>query len=382
MDKTTTYKLAGISTAITGKNKYALKLKEYFQGAETNIAEPISIFINICDTMNEMKFDDELKFFAEGKGLQISDTGFMTNIGRLRYRVDNLFVKEEPVHIWIYYDERCGLRKWAKTIFTYMDPYMLGRESETDRFITDVLDYTALWWILALAFLKYDRAFVHSGMAEKQEKGVVVAGTGGCGKTSAVSELLNEGWKYIAEDFGVICADGSIWQIPKRGAISAEDVSYGSSRLIKLIDQLPRVQKVRWNYFSKKGVNPIIAPSLDELYGKENIAQYAKLCKIVYVARSTNERIVKKCVSIDEMTSRIKGASFRVIREMYNILYNIQAVADEEIRKNFLEPMDIEKRYCDIISRALENAEYSVLEVPIKVNPNLIKEYVVQDLFD
>lgn len=93
MDKTTTYKLAGISTAITGKNKYALKLKEYFQGAETNIAEPISIFINICDTMNEMKFDDELKFFAEGKGLQISDTGFMTNIGRLRYRVDNLFVK-------------------------------------------------------------------------------------------------------------------------------------------------------------------------------------------------------------------------------------------------------------------------------------------------
>ena len=194
--------------------------------------------------------------------------------------------------------------------------------------------------------------------------------------------MLNEGWKYIAEDFGVICADGSIWQIPKRGAISAEDVSYGSSRLIKLIDQLPRVQKVRWNYFSKKGVNPIIAPSLDELYGKENIAQYAKLCKIVYVARSTNERIVKKCVSIDEMTSRIKGASFRVIREMYNILYNIQAVADEEIRKNFLEPMDIEKRYCDIISRALENAEYSVLEVPIKVNPNLIKEYVVQDLFD
>ena len=152
--------------------------------------------------------------------------------------------------------------------------------------------------------------------------------------------------------------------------------------MIKLIDQLPRVQKVRWNYFSKKGVNPIIAPSLDELYGKENIAQYAKLCKIVYVARSTNDRIVKKCVSIDEMTSRIKGASFRVIREMYNILYNIQAVADEEIRKNFLEPMDIEKRYCDIISRALENAEYSVLEVPIKVNPNLIKEYVVQDLFD
>ena len=259
---------------------------------------------------------------------------------------------------------------------------MIGRETEEDRFIVDTLDYSALWWILAIAFLKYNRVFVHSGMASKENRGIVLAGTGGCGKTSAVSELMNEGWKYIAEDFGVICSDGSIWSIPKRGAISAEDVSFGSERLIEVIDQLPKWQKIRWNYYTKKGKNPIIAPPLENLYGFECIATKAKIWKVVCVVRSSNKKIIEKKVSVDEMTTRISGSSFRVIREMYNILYNVQAVVDETCRNNFPLISDIENEYCNIIKKALENTEYSLLEVPINVNPKLIKEYILKGLPD
>lgn len=378
MQKTITYKLAGVPTSITGQNKFAKKLQEYFREAEMELLEPVSIIINVCDSTKEMAFDEGPRFYAEGKGLQVNDVGFIAHAGRLQYRVDNLFVENEPVRVWLYYNERHGWRRVAKTFLTNINPYMIGREGEEERFIVDTLDYNALWWILALALLKYERAFVHSGMATKKGMGVACVGTGGCGKTSAVSEMLKEGWKYIAEDFGVICADGSIWQIPKRGAISAEDVSYGSELLVTLIDQLPMWEKVRWNYYTKKGANPIVAPPLEKIYGK-NIAKSAKLWKLVCVVRSSNEMLMEKKVSVDEMAVHIMGASFRVIREMYNVLHNIHAVADETCRENFPLMLEIENRYCDIIRRALTNVEYSVLEVPLKVNPKLIKECVLQN---
>lgn len=289
MDKTTTYKLAGVPTSIIGQNRYAEELKEYFAEAKAVLEKPASIIINVCDSMKEMSFSGKSEFYAEGTGLQISDVGFIMNSGRCHYRVDNLFVENESVYIWLYYQERHGARKLAKTIIENMDPYCIGREHEEDRFISDTLNYSAFWWILALAFLKYDRAFVHSGMAAKRGMGVVLSGAGGCGKTSAVSEMLNEGWKYIAEDFGVVGADGMIWEIPKRGAISAEDVSYGSVRLTTLVNQLPAWQKLRWKYFSKKKKNPLLSPSLEALYGKENILENAKLWKLVCVVRSSTE---------------------------------------------------------------------------------------------
>ena len=382
MDTTKTYELAGVPTAISGNNRYAIKLKEYFCGSEKKISEPASIIINVCNSENEMNFSGEPMFYAEGKGVKINETSFISNIGRLQYRVDNLFIDNKPVCIWLYYNERHNIRRMIKTVMTNLNPYMIGRETEEDRFIVDTLDYSALWWILAIAFLKYNRVFVHSGMASKENRGIVLAGTGGCGKTSAVSELMNEGWKYIAEDFGVICSDCSIWSIPKRGAISAEDVSFGSERLIEVIDQLPKWQKIRWNYYTKKGKNPIIAPPLENLYGFECIATKAKIWKVVCVVRSSNKKIIEKKVSVDEMTTRISGSSFRVIREMYNILYNVQAVVDETCRNNFPLISDIENEYCNIIKKALENTEYSLLEVPINVNPKLIKEYILKGLPD
>lgn len=371
------YRLAGIEMIISGENKYAKRLKEYFQGAEADIEKSASITIHVCNSMNEMEFKQKPTFYAEGKGLQVNNTSFIASSGRLRYRVDNLFVENEPVYIWLYYSERRGLRRVGKTFLTHMNAYMIGRESEEDRFIVDALDYQALWWVIALALMKYNRVFVHSGMAAKEMKGVVLSGTGGCGKTSAISEMLNEGWKYIAEDFGVLCEDGSIWQIPKRGAISAEDVSFGSKRLVAIVSQLTRWQKIRWDYYTKKGKNPIIAPSLEKLYGSDNIAKTAKVWKIVCIARSSNEEIVEKKVSLNEIAIRIMGASFRVIREMHNVLDNIQAVADETCRNEYPLMSEIENRYCDIVKKAIENVEYSVLEVPVKVNPKKIKECVL-----
>lgn len=376
---TVTYRLAGIPTSISGDNKYAKKLKEYFYEAEEKLSEPVSIIINVCNSAKELAFSEKPRFYAEGKGLQINNTSFITSCGRLQYRVDNLFVENKPTYIWLFYHERHGLRKIVRNILTNIDPYMIGRESEEDRFIVDTLNYSAFWWILALVFLKYDRAFVHSGMAVKDGKGIALSGVGGSGKTSAVSEMLNEGWKYIAEDFGVVSTDGMIWEIPKRGAISAEDVSYGSFRLTKLIDNLPLWQKLRWNYFTKKNKNPLIAPSLEALYGKENISKNAKLWKIVCIARCSKEMIIEKNVSVEDMAIRIRGASFRVIREMYNILHNLHAVADEECRYNFPMMSVIEERYCEIIEKALENVEFSVVEVPLKINPRLIKDFVLRN---
>lgn len=379
IDNTTTYKFAGVSTSITGQNKYAEQLKEYFSEAQTTLEEPISIIIQVCDSIKDLSFSEEKVYYAEGKGLQISNSGFIMNSGRCHYRVDNLFVENEPVSIKLYYQERHGVRKMMKTMMAYVDPYAIGSEHEVDRFISDTLNYSAFWWILALAFLKYDRAFVHSGMAAKSNMGVVFAGTGGCGKTSAISEMLNDGWKYVAEDFGIISADGTIWEIPKRGAISAEDVSYGSERLITLINQLSVQKTIRWKYFTMKKMNPLLSPALDELYGKENIEKKAKLWKVVSVVRSSTKSISEKKVSVDDIAERIMGASFRVIREMYNVLHNLYAIADEQCKESFPTMSVIENQYCNIIKKSLENAEYSVLEVPLKVNPKMIKEFVLQD---
>lgn len=174
----------------------------------------------------------------------------------------------------------------------------------------------------------------------------------------------------------MVGADGVVWSIPKRGTISAEDVSFGSERLTALIEHLPTWQKVRWNHYTAKNKNPLLSPSLDELYGKDKIAEKANLQKFVCVSRSSTGEILEKEASVEDIAFRTMGAAFRVIREMYNNLHNIHALVGAELEDSFPSMERIEKRYCDIIKKALRNMQHSVLEVPLKTNPRAMKEYL------
>lgn len=180
MKNSVAFKLAGIPMQIIGGNSFAERLKDYFRSAQTAEESTPEIIISVVDSKEAMAFaEQKSKFYAEGNALQINETSFMTKSGICHYRVDDLFVSKKPVHIWIYYEQRIGVRKAMKDVLANFDPYSIGREGEEDRFIGDFLSYSALWWILALALMKYDRVFVHCGAVSKDGKAFVLSGTGG-----------------------------------------------------------------------------------------------------------------------------------------------------------------------------------------------------------
>ena len=183
MKNSAAFKLAGIPMQIIGGNSFAERLKDYFKSAQTAEESTPEIIISVVDSKEAMAFAEQgLTFAAPDNGLQINGASFMVKPGRCNYRVDDLFVSGKPVHIWVYYEQRTGVRKAMRDVLANFDPYSIGREGEEDRFIGDFLSYSALWWILALALMKYDRVFVHCGAVSKGGKAFVLSGTGGVRK--------------------------------------------------------------------------------------------------------------------------------------------------------------------------------------------------------
>lgn len=373
------YKVANLVFTISGNdngNGYKA-IADYFKDKECEKSEATPMLsIEVAeDNRNEMSFAPEC--YSLSKIITFNhDTFHVKKQGR-SYTVKNLFNREKPTEVILY----------VPNVKTYgikgkMLGYLFGSDvcnhDLYSRFTLSVTDYSSLWYIFAITLMKCGCVFVHSGMMAKDGVGIVLSGTGGCGKTSNMMELISNGsgYKYISEDFGIISKEGFLYDMQKKAAIYSTDVKWGNPILVNAIKSLPLIQRIEWNIKKRLGRIPVRYFSPKELFG-DNIAPTARLDKIFYLRRVMTEgKASSSPMDKDEISERVKTASFRELKELYELLCNIRAVGGKTYWDNYPSVHELEDWYLSILKPVLTKARCFELVLPSNSNPKYTAEQI------
>ena len=74
-------------------------------------------------------------------------------------------------------------------------------------------------------------------------------------------------------------------------------------------------------------------------------------------------------ISLEELADRIRFASFRELKELYELLTNIRAVSGTFYADSYPAVSELEDRYKAILMRGLEKANRIHLHLPLGVDP-------------
>ena len=199
------YQIAGINMSIQGEGIYAESLRSYFQ-TEENQTPPESVLLQVVVENDPAKVTVPAKYYSLSGKIAFNSTAYCVQEKGYVYSVSNLFSATEPVVLRICCTKKKNLRNQIRAL---RNPHCVGLGRAQDRFADSVMNYACFLYIFPVLLMRQDKIFIHCGIFENAGSAYVMCGTSGCGKTSALMDVLQKnGFKYLADDFGILGGGG------------------------------------------------------------------------------------------------------------------------------------------------------------------------------
>lgn len=278
--------------------------------------------------------------------------------------VDGLFNKKSKTNIVLVKKESSVVNK---TLAFMKQSINIEADTLSKLICAEFMSYSYFWSILALTLLKKDMAFIHSGAFYKNDLTYLIAGTGGCGKTSSVlASCLNDS-EYYTEDFGIIDSEGMIYQCPKTITLFNSDLGFQKEVKNNLYGKLSLKKKIKWillNDVLKKNTFLKVSP----LNIFPNIAISArKINKAYYFTRNSGDSIKVEKMSLQEISKRIALSSYRELMPFITLLMGVSANQPNEFEN--MNPLDIFSRMEEIVLKSICYSEQYSLSAPLSAKP-------------
>ena len=315
--------------------------------------------------------DFEGKYYSLSGGISFNDTDIMKKEKLYTYVIKNIFDSSKTSELLIYYDTNKSMLSTAKNS---INAFRSNNGCNTQESILrlNIMNYSLMWYVLPLVLMKKEAAFIHSSIMQVNDKGLLMAGTGGCGKTSTSLKLLSEeNVKYLSEDFGIIDKDGNAYFNPKNMSIYGSDVRYGQKELVDYVaKKMNKTDRFLWENSLRWGKNPMRKISPIDIFGEEKISAGAKLKDAYFIVRCECNKVSTKEISTEEFVERSMSASFRELKALYEVVKNAEAVSYKDNRlMNFKE---IEDKIRGIYMGAFKGTNTMLIYVPLKCTPDEI----------
>ena len=360
-------KIGKIIVSIIGTDKtYDLVSKELDAKEDGSDSTCFDICLNINEKTNFIGYKPKI-FSAKGK-MNFNESEFYVDYLRdFSYSVKGLFKKKNHV---------VNVDINAKQI-TIVDVIKSFLVSKTEKVKNSILSYSLFWYLIHVQLLKINGSFVHSSVIynSKTNKSLLITGTGGCGKTSIIIELLNNNYfYYVAEDFGIVDSDGNTFFNPKAISIYATDIEHGQSQLKEYFNSLSIKEKAV--FFLKRRIfkmNPLFKISPHILF-KNKIKNKSKIEHVIYFSRRDVSQFEILNISYDKFINRILNASMRELKTLNELLMLMNANAPD----SYLIPSfeEIQQKTRSVYSKAFLNTKNKLLIIPHKSTPNEVLDFL------
>lgn len=360
------FDVAGLGMKIEGDIEWTAEYWKYFSSVEVEKEiEPAFLIIRIVKEINITE-----KYASLSQTILFNENEFVVKKGDYRYKIRNLFGQGTTI-VEICHKNVKDLKHKIKNMIGLAEHATQGIKEGV---VNHIMGYDFMLWVIPVALMKYNRLFFHCGAMEKDGKAIIITGTGGSGKTGTQLLAMSDyGFKYMADDFCVLSTSGTAYYFPKKIKIYQSDIEYKNKFIYSAYKKLPVVKKMSWQIWKKINKDPRGEFYIEKVFKTDEVVKSAPIGEIIYIARTRSEVIKEYIIDDREFSKRTRLASFREIRELYNILSNICSVGNEKIRECYPEWRDLEAKYEEIMMKVLSNSfGRRLLEVPEKIHPEEI----------
>jgi len=314
-------------------------------------------------------FDSELKgyradvFSAKGSMSFNSNEYFVDYLASVNYIVENLF-NDGSITVKV----NCSKSNIKARIKQLIISKTLVKKNI-------ILSYSLFWYAFHMALLRKEKSFLHSGIVDVDGCATVIAGTGGCGKTSTLFKILeNDNAKYVAEDFGIIDKDGFAYFNPKPVSIYASDMEFGQCLLKHYVKNFTLKEKIIWSLKRNLlNINPVVKAMPNKLMDCR-VAKKSKIKNVLYFIRNRDKVISMRDLDVGELVERALDSSMRELKTLSELVLLIKSNAPAE----YCIPsfFDIRLRSKNIYLKAFENTNNKIIYIPHKTKSVELVEYL------
>lgn len=268
------------------------------------------------------------EYQSGGSAMTFNETTFFIgNNFHYNYLMEKLFHSDEKCIIYLTNDKSHTIKSILRLMSFFLRP---GYDRNILMERNALMSYSLIWYVVSVLLLRKKCCFIHSSIFSIDQKATVIAGTGGCGKTSLLFKILeNREFKYVAEDFGVVSGDGAAIYSPKNISMYASDYDWGSKTAIDFVsNKLPHLFRFRWNIarkFFKQ--DPLIKVPPHIFIGKDRIETSAHVHSVLYMVRRNIPKVTIDKVGTEELIDRVINSSFRELKTLLEILKQMNANA-------------------------------------------------------
>ena len=210
-------KIAEIVIKIPQINEVSKRIINDLNAKKGNDTDRYDICINVSNDLGKYR---PLIYPAKGSMNFNEKEYFVNYLSSINYVVSNLF-NNDCINIEVNLKNR-SLKTIINSFFQSKSVFQSN----------EILSYSLFWYVLHLKLLQKGKAFLHAGIFSSNNKASIIAGTGGCGKTSTLFKILEDkSTKYISEDFGIIDIESYSHYSPKPVSIYASDMEFGQKIL-------------------------------------------------------------------------------------------------------------------------------------------------------
>lgn len=372
MTRTISICVGPVAVLIECPEQYARVFADNFYGTKSVSSVKVpDLHLIVLARQQTQKFDAE---FDSGKNFQFKNGCFRFCGPQFIALVDGMFASDRPCRVEVMAANFSGMGKIVKlvtrAVFASFKQRRVVIPRQTHHFPLSVMSYSLFWFVMHGVLLKKQSSFIHASALERNGRVMLLAGTGGCGKTSMTFRMLEDDkFSYLAEDFSILSADGDVFFNPKTLSIYASDLRGDPQLLVKYAKRhLTGAERRAWfRCRDGRGSNPMRKVPPVHVLGEDRLCHKAPLGVAFFLVRGNFDSINVQDLDSHDFVERSMNASYRELKTLSEIVAQGHAVGSKEVGLPTIE--EFRAGFRGIYEKAIVECPCYLLRIPRQVDP-------------
>lgn len=358
------YQLGRLPFTLAGESAFAAALdREFAPCATAADGSPVPLRIEVVERLTP---------FAETVAMApvtVAADGFQFAAGKVRYQVRR---DAEGLRIDVAVPS-AGLRELAPPAlqrFAHFN-YLSHAERRVKMFVYDIFDYAA-----QVAQLPLGQTFVHASSLTRDRQTIALLAWGGIGKTTSMLKLvLEDGWRFLSDDLGVVDEAGVAHRSPKHMQVYGYNLR-GQPRIHEaFFGERGLADRVSWAIFrALKGDQRVRRRlSAESMFGADRVARAAPLTQAIFLERHSGSDFRWSEVPAAALVDRCAAI---LLREIDPFALVTNAVHGGGNSGTLFTLGEVEERTRAILRAAFSRVPCAVLSIPRGAAPDALVAYL------
>ena len=248
--------------------------------------------------------------------------------------------------------------------------FLLPTEQLAKNFMYDVFDY-----LTHIQHIGIGQSYVHASSFTKDHRTVAIVAWGGIGKTTSMLKLVVEDkWKFLSDDLGIIDENGVIYRSPKKMQIYAYNLEGQPALQKMLLHGRSTIDLLNWYYRKAKyGIKKVRRRvSAEELF-KGNVGVRSKVTDVFFIERASVADFEMHPITADELAAKAAWTVMSEIDPYHTIAAAIYSVQTTSIIPPYEHVFKMTKQ---VLGKAFSSTSPVLIQIPLSATPDQLADFL------